>query len=83
MKLFELLLLVSLLICAVSTLLAKKLLHALLIYLLFAVLLSVLWLILKAPDLALAEAAAGASANSLLLFVTLKKIRSLTDARED
>lgn len=83
MKLFEILLLTVLIVCAVFSLTAKKLLHALLIYMTFAVSLSILWLLLRAPELALAEAAVGVCADSLLLFVTLKKIRSLKDAKED
>jgi uncharacterized MnhB-related membrane protein len=35
----------------------------------------VIWLLLKAPDLAITEAAVGAGVSGLLFLVTLKKIR--------
>ena len=38
---------------------------------------SVIWLTLEAPDLAITEAAVGAGVTSLLFFATLKKIHAI------
>ena len=38
---------------------------------------SVIWIMLESPDLAITEAAVGAGITSLLLFVTLKKIHAI------
>ena len=38
---------------------------------------SVIWILLESPDLAITEAAVGAGITSLLLFVTLKKIHAI------
>ena len=40
---------------------------------------SVIWALLKAPDLAITEAAVGAGVTSVLFFITLKKIRLIRD----
>ncbi|MFR4969620.1 MAG: hydrogenase subunit MbhD domain-containing protein [Lachnospiraceae bacterium] len=50
----------------------------------FSLVMSIIWLILESPDLAITEAAVGAGVTSILFFVTLKKIRSIrTTAEED
>ena len=38
---------------------------------------SMLWICLESPDLAITEAAVGAGITSVLFFVTLKKIRAI------
>ena len=54
------------------------------IYMAFSLVMSIIWLILESPDLAITEAAVGAGVTSILFFVTLKKIRSIrTTAEED
>ena len=68
-----------------SHLLAKlDLLVSVVIYMAFSLVMSIIWLILESPDLAITEAAVGAGVTSILFFVTLKKIRSIrTTAEED
>ena len=39
-------------------------------------------MLLEAPDLAITEAAVGAGVSSILLFVTLKKLRDMRKERE-
>ena len=38
---------------------------------------SIVWVLLEAPDLAITEAAVGAGVSSVLLFLNLKKIREI------
>ena len=60
------------------------LLVSVVIYMAFSLVMSIIWLILESPDLAITEAAVGAGVTSILFFVTLKKIRSIrTTAEED
>ena len=63
---------------------SKNLLVSVVIYMAFSLVMSIIWLILESPDLAITEAAVGAGVTSILFFVTLKKIRSIrTTAEED
>ena len=77
MTLLEGILLAFLLICAVSVSLTKNLLTSIIIYMSFSLIMSVIWLTLEAPDLAITEAAVGAGVTSLLFFATLKKIHAI------
>ena len=43
---------------------------------------SIIWILLQSPDLAITEAAVGAGVTSLLMFVTLKKIHAI-DIQKD
>ena len=43
---------------------------------------SVIWIMLESPDLAVTEAAVGAGITSLLLFVTLKKIHAIDQQKK-
>ena len=69
---FRLLLLAGLLVCAVATALVKKPLRAVIIYMAYSIIMSVIWL--EAPDLALTEAAVGAGITGILFFLTLRRI---------
>ena len=77
MKLFELFLLVSLIVCAVSVAVAKDLLASIVIFMSYSLIMCVIWILLQSPDLAITEAAVGAGVTSILFFITLKKIRAI------
>ena len=80
----RIILLVFLLVCAIAVSFSKNLLISVVIYMAFSLIMAIIWLILESPDLAITEAAVGAGVTSILLFVTLKKIRSIkTTAEED
>ncbi len=51
----------------------KDLLSAVIVFAAFSLVLSVLWLILKAPDVALTEAAVGAGITTVVLLAVLSK----------
>lgn len=75
-----LLILLSLLVvCAVSTVFTKRLLTAVVIYMSFSLIMSIIWVLLQAPDLAITEAAVGAGITSILYFVTLDKIKKMEE----
>jgi len=74
MTLFRIILLISLVICAVAVAIIRKPLTAVIIYMAYSVIVSVVWILLEAPDLAITEAAVGAGITSILLFLTLRRI---------
>ena len=77
MDLIELLLLSLIVVCGIATCVTKNLMISLIIFMAYSVIMSIVWALLKAPDLAITEAAVGAGISSILLFITLKKIRDL------
>ena len=83
MTYFELLLLGLLVVCGVTTCLAKNLLTSLIIFMAYSLLMSIVWVLLQSPDLAITEAAVGAGVTSILFFVTLKKIHAIRSEEED
>lgn len=79
MQLFIWILLGFLVVCAISVSLSKNLLNSILIYMSYSLIMSVIWILLESPDLAITEAAVGAGITSLLFFLTLKKIHAMMD----
>ena len=69
---FRILLLIGLLVCAVATALVKKPMRAVIIYMAYSIIMSVVWL--ESPDLAITEAAVGAGITGILFFLTLRRI---------
>ena len=64
-------LLVLLVICALTACIGKNLLTAVVKYMSFSLIMSVIWVLLQSPDLAITEAAVGAGITSVLYFLTL------------
>lgn len=83
MNLIELMLLGLLVVCGISTCVSRNLLVSLVIFMAYSIIMSVVWVLLQAPDLAITEAAVGAGVSSLLLFLTLKKIRDIRKEAND
>ena len=77
MQILHIMLLLFVLVCAVSVSATKDLLTSLVIFMSQSLAMSVIWIMLQSPDLAITEAAVGAGITSLLLFVTLKKIHAI------
>jgi len=74
MEIFKMILLLLLIICAIATALSKKVLTSVIIYMSYSLIMSILWVLLESPDLAITEAAVGAGVNTVLFFVALKRI---------
>ena len=83
MKIFEIILLVCLIVCAVSVSVTKDLLTSIVIFMSYSLIMCVIWVLLQSPDLAITEAAVGAGVTSILFFVTLKKIRAIRKEEQD
>ncbi|MGL5149772.1 MAG: hydrogenase subunit MbhD domain-containing protein [Clostridium sp.] len=83
MMIFETILLTFLLVCAIAVSLTKNLLSSVVIFMSYSLIVSVLWLLLRSPDLAITEAAVGAGITSTLFFVTLQNVKKLKDVGEE
>ena len=83
MRLFECILLLSLIVCAISVAFTRDLLTSIIIFMSYSLIMCVIWMILQSPDLAITEAAVGAGVTSILFFLTLKKIRAIRKEAQD
>lgn len=83
MTVFQLLLMGFLIVCAIAVSFSKNLLNSILIYMSFSLIMSILWVCLESPDLGITEAAVGAGVTSILFFATLKKIKAISDEKEN
>ena len=82
MTVFTDILLLFLVVCAIAVSLSKKLMNAILIFMSYSLVMSIIWILLESPDLAITEAAVGAGITSVLFFVTLKKIHAIEQFAE-
>ena len=82
MGIFKLLLFIGLIVCALYVCFAKNLLTSIVVFMAYSVVMSIIWLLLESPDLAITEAAVGAGVTSVLFFVTLKKIHAMDDRKD-
>ena len=82
MELFTYILMGFLLVCAIAVSFSKKLLNSILIFISYSLIMSIIWILLESPDLAITEAAVGAGVTSILFFITLKKIHAMRGDEE-
>ncbi|MCH5272199.1 MAG: DUF4040 domain-containing protein [Lachnospiraceae bacterium] len=83
MEILEFILLSFLVVCAVSVALSKNLLTSIVIFMSYSVIMSIIWMALESPDLAITEAAVGAGVTSVLFYITLKKIHAMKGEEDD
>ena len=83
MEFLNILLLVFIIVCALSVSLTKNLLTSIVIFMSQSLAMSIIWIMLESPDLAVTEAAVGAGVTSLLFFVTLKKIHAIEGEKKN
>lgn len=85
MQVVELIFCVFLVGCALAVALTKNLLASVVILSGYSLIMSVVWMILESPDLAITEAAVGAGVTSVLLYITLRRIHAIDkeDSDED
>jgi len=74
---FMYILLGLLILCAIAVSISKDLLNSILIYMSFSLIMSIVWMLLESPDLAITEAAVGAGVTTVLFFVTLRKLQAI------
>ena len=83
MQIFQGILFIFLIACAISVTFSKNLLNSIIIYMSYSLIMSIIWILLESPDLAITEAAVGAGITSVLFFVTLKKIHMIREEEEN
>ncbi len=83
MTLFTCILLGFLVACAVAASLSKNLLNTILIFMSYSLIMSIIWILLESPDLAITEAAVGAGVTTVLFLVTLKKIHAVIKTEDE
>ena len=83
MLIFEYILLAFLVVCAVSVSFSRNLLNSILIFMSYSLVMSIIWILLESPDLAITEAAVGAGVTSVLFYITLKKIHAMKGEEDD
>lgn len=74
---FRVILLLSLIICAIATAVSKRPLTSIIIYTAYSIIMSILWLLLESPDLAITEAAVGAGITGILFYLTLHRLHRI------
>ena len=80
---FEIMLLLFLVACAIAVSFTKRIISAVVIFMSYSIIMSILWILLESPDLALTEAAVGAGVTSVLFFLTLKRINTMEEAKNE
>mgnify|MGYP002625983617 CR=1 FL=1 len=82
MEVLNMILLLFIVACAVAVAATKNLLSAVIIFMAQGLVVSIVWILLRSPDLAITEAAVGAGVSSILMFAALKKIRAIDGEEE-
>ncbi|SHM53137.1 Uncharacterized MnhB-related membrane protein [Caldanaerovirga acetigignens] len=71
---FNLFLLVILILCSLVVYIKKEIVSAVVIFSVYSFIMAIVWLELKAPDLAITEAAVGAGITTILFVIAIKKM---------
>lgn len=79
MEIFKDILLLFLIVCAISASLIRNPLLSVIVFMSYSLIMSIIWFLLESPDLAITEAAVGAGVSSILFFVTLRKLKALSE----
>jgi len=82
MPIEEGILLAILVISAIAVCLMRRLLAAMIIYVAFSVVTSIIWILLASPDLAITEAAVGTGISGILFFIVLKRIGIMEEEKQ-
>ena len=83
MEIIEWLLLIFLIVCAISVSITKSLLNSVIIFMSYSLVMAVIWVLLRSPDLAITEAAVGAGVTSVLFFLALRKVGQLEHKKDE
>ncbi len=75
MVVLNVIIVVFLIVCAVAIGKIKDLIGAVILFSAYSLMMSVLWLILNTPDVAITEASIGAGVTSILFFAVISKTR--------
>lgn len=79
MGLLNVLLVLFLIVCAIAIERSKDLLSAVIIFSAYSLAMSVIWLILRSPDVALTEAAVGAGVTAILFIAVISRTKRVEE----
>lgn len=77
MQIFNVILIVFLIVAAIAVERTKDLLGAVIIFTAYSLVMALLWLLLRAPDVAMTEAAIGAGITTILFVVVISRTRRM------
>ena len=83
MKIVECILLLMLVMTAVGALNQKSSLLTVISFTAFGLIMSVTWMLLQAPDLAVTEAAVGTGVTGVLFYLTLRRVKQTEGTGDD
>ena len=83
MDVLKVILMIFLIICAITVSRVKNLLTCIIIFMSYSCVMSLIWILLQSPDLAITEAAVGAGVSGVMMLLTLKKIRKVKGGHND
>ena len=75
MNVFIVIVLIIMIIGSIAAAKTKNLLSAIIIFMVYTMMMSILWQQLNAPDLAITEVSVGTGITSILFLVTYRKIK--------
>lgn len=78
----QMLLVVFLIASAIGVSVTRNLFIVVIVFMGYSSIMAIIWVFLQSPDLAITEAAVGAGVDSVLFFLTLKKVHALKGTRE-
>ena len=78
----QMLLVVFLIASAIGVSVTRNLFIAVIVFMGYSSIMAIIWVFLQSPDLAITEAAVGAGVDSVLFFLTLKKVHALKGTRK-
>lgn len=77
MKIFSIIMLIILIFSSIAVSAMKSKLGSIIVFTVYSLIMAMLWQQLKAPDLAVTEAAVGAGITTVLLILTLTRIKGI------
>ncbi|MGV8980329.1 hydrogenase subunit MbhD domain-containing protein [Clostridium sp.] len=77
MKIFSMIMIMFLIGSSVAVATMKSLLGAIIVFMVYSLIMTILWQQLNAPDLAITEAAVGAGITTILFVLTLKRVKGV------
>lgn len=82
MEVFQIVLFLFLIVCAISVTFSRNLLNSIIIFMSYSLIMSIIWILLESPDLAITEAAVGAGSRvSCSLSRSKRSMRSWRSMR--
>ena len=75
MQVLNVILVLFLAVCALAVAASKNLISAVILFAAYSSVMSVLWLLLFAPDVAMTEAAIGVGVNTVMFVAVISRIR--------